>query len=160
MGESEPQLKNAVYEWSRAGYIYARALQRGKKLANPDDKKYGETVLKDMDKDFEKLPAFEGPLSRDLAFDDWDEALKAFKPGNTYTTEAYESFTASEGYHNSRKCRLVIEKNTRGRAAWGLCQTPDEAEVLVPKGQKYEIVSVEENLENGPPFVIVHLREA
>lgn len=156
LGKAEPELKTAIYEWSRAGYQYARALQQGKKLKG-EEKEIGESVLNGMHANFDKLPIYEGPLTRDLQFDDWDQALNVFKPGNTFETDAYSSFTAKEGYSN-RKCRLIIEKNTKGRAVWGLSQAKDEAEVIVPKGQKYVIDKVRQN-DDGPPYVLVYLKE-
>ena len=151
---SNPELKEATYEWSRAGYQYARKIQKGEKISG-DDKQIGQKIVDGFDKHFNELPSYSGPLVRDLQLD-IDDALANFKEGANFELDAHSSFTAGESY-GRRKVRLVLDKSTSGKAVWGMCENPEEAEVIVPKGQKYKITKVEETDEI--PYVRVHIEE-
>lgn len=153
---SHPSLHFAVDRWAGAGYIYTRMLQRGEKLEGTE-LELGESVLKEFARNFDKLPTYEGPLVRDLQLEIGD-ALSAFKAGEEFTLDAHSSFTARERYSSSRrKVRMIVERNTSGRATWGLSNMPEELEVIVPKGQKYVIDRVEEAEE--APYVRVYIKE-
>jgi phage-related protein (TIGR01555 family) len=164
LGESHPDLKQAVYDWGQAGYSSARAIQQGNPPKNADDLAYGQSILKGLDAHFDKLPSYEGPVCRDIAWDSLADAQAAYSEGDSFTLDAYTSFTAKSGYNGGgRNMRFSVEKSTKGKAAWGLSSSLDEAEVLVPKNVKYKVVRVEKKDTDAddtyPPYVIVHLEE-
>ncbi len=152
--KASPKLAESVFEWSRASYQYARSIQQNKPVSS-EEKALGESVLKEFEKGFQELPEFAGPLTRDLSIE-IDDALEMFKPGESFTTDAYTSFTAKEAY-GRRKCRIVVEDSSAGRAVWGLCQNDDEAEVIVPKGVTYMVDRIEE--QDDAPYVVIHVKE-
>ncbi len=157
LAKSEPALIQGIKSWSTAAYAYVRDIQRkGKTEHGADAQKIGESVLKVLDENFSKLPAYSGPLVRDVSLD-LDEVQSIYAEGSEHVLDAYTSFTARDTYLTRRKVRLQIDRSEAGRAAWGACQDPGEAEVIVPKGVKYRVKKIEERDE--APYVVVHLEE-
>lgn len=156
VGDSVPELKTAVKKWSGAWYVPMRQIQKGEDTGDEDTKAQAEKLLKVFDAAFNSLPEFSGPISRDLGID-LDIAIAQFKEGEEFEMEAYSSFSAKENKNSSREVRIVVDNNSSGRAAWGFSEYPTEAEVIVPKGQKYKINKVQ--LNNEPPQVVVMVSE-
>ena len=164
-----PKLQKAIYNWSQVGYAYARNLQQGKKYIKGFDGKkltmptwgvdMGKEILAAFDAHFNELPSYSGPLVRDLPIER-DAALAQFKKGDSFELNAHSSFTALSGYNTSgipRTVRIIVEKNSKGKAVWGLSTMVEEVEVIVPKGQKYRIKNVEES--DVSPYVKVYVEE-
>lgn len=151
-----PELKNAINEWSRAAYVGIRQLQQKGKIIS-DPKTTEEKAYMAMIDSFHELPSYDGPLVRDLSIE-LSEVQNLFKAGETFTIDAFSSFTARDRYASmNRKVRMVVEKNTQGKAVWGLSSMPEEVEVIVPKGTKYEITRIEE--QDDKPYFIIHVKE-
>lgn len=157
LGKDTPALAQGVRAWSAAAYAYVRDIQRkGKTEHGPDAQRLGEQTLKDLDEHFSKLPNYAGPLVRDVSLD-IDEVRGIYGEGSEHVLDAYTSFTARDTYLTRRKVRLQVDQSTAGKAAWGLCENPEEAEVVVPKGVKYRVKKIEERDE--APYMVVHLEE-
>lgn len=138
----------------------ARDVQRGIQIPRSSERA-GREILKAFDRGFNDLPKYDGPIVRDLQID-LNEALKQFKAGETFALDAYSSFTIKSGYKPGdedvpRNVRLIVDKNTSGRGIWGLSLSKHEAEVIVPKDQKYEIKKIEQ--ADSPPYIRVHIQE-
>ena len=160
-----PEISEPIRWWSAKGHLHIRELQRGKPGLTVAIEKKAKENLEKINKHWNELPDYDGPLIRDLLVE--HEALqKSFKVGKTFKLDAHSSFTANRSFIENglndpdnprRLVRLMIDKSKGGKSIWGLTVYSEEMEVLLPKGKRFKIVKIEDD----PTLDIlqVHLEE-
>lgn len=136
--EENPALAKALRFWSTNGYKDVRNLQQGKeKEIAKENLNLAKANTKELESNFDKLPSYEGPVTRELSGVD----ASKFKAGDTMTMDAHSSFTAKGKWGGGEKAsvRLVVPSNKSGKAIWGMSNLAEEMEVVVPKGTSYKI---------------------
>lgn len=94
-----------------------------------------------LDEALDKLPAYQGVVTRDLSFLDlgeFSDFVRDHAPGTKITTTQFTSATIFDSYQEFPQVRMLIRsKNARDIRAFN----PEEAEVLFPRGTQFRIVA-------------------
>ena len=94
-----------------------------------------------LDAALEKLPVYQGVVTRDLSFLDLEEFsnfVENHTSGTEIITTQFTSATMFDGYQESPQVRMLIQsKSARDLRAFN----PEEAEVLFPRGTRFRVIS-------------------
>ena len=122
---------------SSESYPLNEALRDRKRLSIGQEK-----LVKDLDSALEKLPKYEGNLSRSVYFYGDKEALKFFnnlKVGGTYSEKSYLSTTTSEELYNPEaKVQIFISNSKKGCDITPINKS--ESEVLYERGTEFTVL--------------------
>ena len=95
-----------------------------------------------LDAALDKLPIYQGTVTRDLIFFDLNEHLSFVKKCSEsaeFSSSGFMSATTLDSYQDAPHVRMLIQSKTaRDLRAFN----PDEAEVLFPRNTKFHIVSM------------------
>ena len=95
-----------------------------------------------LDAALDKLPIYQGTVTRDLTFFDLNEHLsfvKKYSESAEFSSSGFMSATTLDSYQDAPHVRMLIQSKTaRDLRAFN----PDEAEVLFPRNTKFHIVSM------------------
>ena len=127
-----------------------------RKIRRADQAGKNEGNVKILNNFMKKMPAYDGNIYRGMSFS--EKSIKPFiqqlKPHENYTLDSVTSFTSdpkvAETY--SGHCYQVVirvKHNHSGVSISDFSAMYSESEVLVPKGTKYEIVSVPKDVKPG-----------
>ena len=94
-----------------------------------------------LDAALDKLPVYQGVVTRDLSFLDLEEFsnfVEDHTSGTEIITTQFTSATIFDSYQDSPQVRMLIQSKTaRDLRAFN----PNEAEVLFPRGTRFQVVS-------------------
>ena len=98
----------------------------------------------------QKLPTFQGKVSRMIPNISVEEAAKQFVPGKAWTTDAFMS--TSRGDPLDHAIVILTFKNTKtGRVAEGLSRFPEREVIFLP-GAKFDVLKTD---KIGPFFLVL-----
>lgn len=149
---------NAVRSWTGSGSGKIREIQKGK--ADPTNSPYAEH-LKELEEKHKFLPEYKGEVKRVIQKtpQEIDDLFRGEQ--KVYVLTAFSSFAKPEGdfdihpYHGKRKVKLICKNNNAGRLLGMLSLHKSEAEILVPKGTRYNVLKMKED----PRLTTVWLEE-
>lgn len=121
-------------------YVLNDKLRNGYDLSEDD-----ETWIKSLDKALDKLPAYEGTVSRSLEFfsnDDIRSFTASHKVGENISYNQYLSTTCGEMYNENENVKLIINSKT-GRDMREY--NPDENEVLFKRDALFKVIDIDKN---------------
>ena len=126
---------------SSESYILNEALRDGKKLTSTQ-----EELVKNLDSALDKLPTYNGNLSRSVYFYNGNDAAKFFnqlKEGEIFKTKAYMSTTCDEKFYNKdAQVQIFINNSKKGVDLTPLNKL--EKEVLYKRKSLFKILKKEE----------------
>ena len=134
LSESE---KSAIYSYvGGESYLINDALRRGLSLSPGQ-----EEIVKNLDKALDKLPTYQGEVSRSvwLSATDIDSYLKQHSEGSTITYSAFTSSTAGSVYNKEAQVQLCWYSNN-GKDM--IKYNPEEREVLYPRNSQFKVVNI------------------
>lgn len=138
---------NAIADFTTGDY---RKIRRAEQAGVKDEK------IELLNTFMDKMSGYQGEIYRGLSFG--EKSIRTFienlkQPGG-YTLEAMASFTYSlnvaENYSGS--CYSVVLRVTGNRSGVAICDFSAmyaECEVLVPKGTRYKVVNLPDQIERG-----------
>lgn len=145
-----PEQRRAFEHWSEDGYEVIRALQRGLPL-NEAQVKRAEESIEQLDAALETAPKFRGRIYRGISLESEDDLRRLFPVGGFYSTEALSSFSQSEGrartfaFDGGGEVRVIVQvdgQRTRAHDIAALSSLSNEQEVLMQKGEMFQVVDV------------------
>ncbi|NET43520.1 ADP-ribosyltransferase [Okeania sp. SIO2B3] len=127
-----------------------------RKIRRADKEGKNEGNVKVLNNFMHKMPAYDGDIYRGMSFS--EKSIKSFiqqlKPHGDYTLDSVTSFTSdpkiAETY--SGHCYQVVirvKHNHSGVSISDFSAMYSEREVLVPKGTKYEVTNVPQEVKAG-----------
>lgn len=126
-----------------------RAFQRGDvDTASPKQIKQIKDAIKLIEESWEALPPYNGTLFRGLLIEsqDMNQFMMKMQPGTEFETEAFTSFTKSKKVASEfGNVHLIVKKNTQGKDVSFVGDYQYEEEVLVKRGTKYRVASIDDS---------------
>ena len=95
-----------------------------------------------LDAALDKLPVYQGVVTRDLFFfnrDEFTSFIEKCKSSNEFSSSGFMSATTLDSYQDAPHVRMLIQSKTaRDLRAFN----PDESEVLFPRNTEFHIISM------------------
>lgn len=149
---ADPAEASAVRTYTGALSSHFIEADRGGEV-DPDVKKKNETLNSFL----EKAPKHEGTISRGIVVEkgEVDALLKKYAEGSEIDADAKQSWTKDPKGVETRLIQVAREKKNpvkvffeypdskTGVDVSGMSRFPEEEEVIIPKGSKYKVASVE-----------------
>ena len=134
--------------WYIGGSPYSvnRKLRAGELLTEAE-----AATVKSLDAALEKMPIYQGTVTRDMSFVSIEEFKKfavQYAVGSEMKNPSFVSATVSDSYQEAPQVRLYIQsKSARDLRAFN----PEEAEVLFQRGSRFKVISMK---REGTMFVL------
>lgn len=136
---------------SSKSYILNEKLRQGLPLTDEEN-----NLIMHLDSALDKMPKYQGNLTRSLLFDYEDDLknfLKDYKAGNTIDYNEYLSTTFGKTYNPDGQVQIHIINSSKGRDISKF--NSKEKEVLYQRNQKFEVIEI----ENQNKIINIYLGE-
>ena len=91
------------------------------------------------------LPKYDGTIFRRIdldSLDDLEGIVGNLEEGSIYESTSFQSFSRDGNFGQNRNTLLIVENNISGVNIQTISNSPLEAEILVPKSVRYEVVDI------------------